>query len=191
MRTVDSCQRDVVTIRPEAAVTEAAEQMRRHAVGCLVVAADDGHPVGIVTDRDLAIRVVAAARETGVTPVSAVMSRPPATAREDDTLDDVLEVLRTRGIRRLPVVADHRVVGIISLDDLVVGLGNELENLGRAIHGELRGAHRLAFAREIGRELAGTVRELGEQAERIGTSARDIAMREIGSARERIRKLFG
>ena len=76
MSQVDQYVQKAVTVSASAPVREAAEQMQKEGVGFVVVVAEDGHPLGLLTDRDLALRVVATGREAGITPTSAVMSHP-------------------------------------------------------------------------------------------------------------------
>lgn len=190
MANAEHYRKQVITLPADAPVHEAAERMRREAVGCIVVVADEERPIGVVTDRDLTIRVVAEAREAGVTPVSAIMSHPPITAEPEEPLEKVIDLMRSRGVRRIPVVREGRVTGIVTVDDLLVALGDEIDHLRRAVRAEVLGAHRLAAAEEFGHEVMDAVRNLGEQAERLTASARDAAMRELEAARKHIRKLL-
>jgi CBS domain-containing protein len=184
-------RKKVITLPAGASVNEAAERMRSEAVGCVVVVADGDRPIGVVTDRDLTVRVIAEAREAGVTPVSAIMSHPPITADPEDPLEKVIERMRGHGVRRVPIVAEGRVIGIVTVDDLLVALGDEIDHLRRAVRAEVMGAQRLAAAEDLGREVMDAVRTLAERAERLGAAARDTALRELETARKRIRKLLG
>ena len=74
---------------------------------------DDGRLVGIVTDRDIVVRAIAAGREPKRTRISEIMSADPITVRPDDSVDDAEQAMRERQVRRLPVVEDGRLVGII------------------------------------------------------------------------------
>jgi len=118
--------RDVVTIEPEASLTEAARRMRGLDVGPLPVV-DGGLLVGMVTDRDLTIRGAAQARDPSSTSVSEVMTRDVICCFEDD---DVLRAARTmqqHQLRRLVVVdSSGRVTGIVSLGDLALRGGEAL-----------------------------------------------------------------
>ena len=98
----------------------------RH-VGALVVVADQ-RPIGIITDRDLTLRVLAHAHDAH-TPVGNVMSPRPFVVHEHDRVDQALYLMRRSGVRRLPIVDDHgKLVGLVSLDDLLVLLSSELSS---------------------------------------------------------------
>lgn len=131
------CNRDVVCVSPQTSAAEAARLMRQYHVGNLIVAeerAGKRYPVGIVTDRDLVIEVIA----QGVTPdsvtVTDMMSATLITAHENDDLMDTIKRMRTKGIRRVPVVgADGSLAGILSVDDVIDLLAEELTDLARLI----------------------------------------------------------
>ena len=98
---------------------EAANRMRGHVVGALPVL-ESGRLVGILTDRDLAIRVVAAGQRPWETYVREVMTPHPASCRTDDPLETALERMLARRVRRLVVLdGQSEVVGLLSVDDLV------------------------------------------------------------------------
>ncbi|HEX6834054.1 MAG TPA: CBS domain-containing protein [Rudaea sp.] len=133
MRIADICSQHVICIEPGASLSEAAALMRRQQVGALVVTDPDRHPrqpFGIVTDRDIVVGVVAAQVGTEALTVADVMARSLATCRGDDDLFDVVRLMRTRGVRRLPVVdAQGLLVGIVTADDLVGALADHLSTL--------------------------------------------------------------
>jgi len=140
MRDASHFQKDVSTVALRVSVEEIAEQMRREGLGCVVVVDDQRRPVGIVTDRDLALRVVARGLRAKGTSAQSVMSHPLATARPTDAIEAVIECMCRRGIRRVPIVHDEQVMGIVTLDDLLVHLGRELEGLGSAVRRQFRDA---------------------------------------------------
>ena len=116
MRAGDVMTRNVITVSPGASVREAARLMREHNIGTLVVI-DDGYPVGIITERDIAFRVVA--RDLGGdTPVEEVMSTQLITVSESTSIERVLDTMQKHGFRRLPVLKKGRLVGILSLRDI-------------------------------------------------------------------------
>lgn len=133
MRIAEICARDIACIDQEASVRQAATEMRRRHTGCLVVVDrrdTDRVPRGIVTDRDIVVEVVAPGIDTNVLTVGDVMSRPLSTCREDDKLFDAIEVMRLRGVRRLPVVgARGELVGLVSANDIMSALGLCLREL--------------------------------------------------------------
>jgi CBS domain-containing protein len=111
--------RDPRTVDASDTVVDAAREMRDGDIGDVVVL-DGGEVVGIVTDRDIAIRVVAEGRDPGSTPVSEACTTGVETIEPDASVDDALRAMRDKDIRRLPVVDGGRPVGILSLGDLAV-----------------------------------------------------------------------
>ncbi|MEA5445946.1 CBS domain-containing protein [Gammaproteobacteria bacterium AB-CW1] len=131
MKTGQACIRSVVCIEAEASIREAARLMREHHVGNLVIlgsGTDRQRPVGIITDRDLTVEVIA--MEVDMDSVSAgdLFASPKLiTAGVDEELEQTLEIMRRHGIRRVPVVeADGRLAGILALDDVVEILAEQL-----------------------------------------------------------------
>ena len=147
---------------------ELAREMQDRAVGSVVVLDEDGEPAGIVTDRDVALRVVAAGRDPAATLASAVMSAPLTTAAPGDALEDVIGRMRSAGVRRIPIVEGGRAVGLVSFDDLLVSLGSELEQLGGTVAGELRGARMQSQASRLRHELEERIEGAAAQLRRLG-----------------------
>jgi predicted transcriptional regulator len=114
--------------------------MRTHHVGDLVVVeAREGrkHPVGIVTDRDIVVEVVAAGVNPELLKVGDIMGPEVATVRESEGLFEALRYMRDKGVRRMPVVdAAGGLVGILTLDDLLGLLGEEMMELSRLVSNE-------------------------------------------------------
>jgi CBS domain-containing protein len=132
----DICRRDVDTASYDQSVLDAARCMRDRQVGSVVVV-DDHRPVGILTDRDLTVRVLAAALDPGTTRVSEVMTPSPTTVREDATIVAALGYMRAGRFRRLPVVrADGHLVGILALDDVLAMAAEELAEVGPLLRRE-------------------------------------------------------
>ena len=137
MHIKEICSRVVVVAERGTDLREAARLMRDHHVGALVVVdGTDGHrrPIGIVTDRDIVVEVVAA---TDVNPqnltVGEVMSSDLVVAREDVGVFEAVDLMQDRGARRLPVVnTDGHLVGIITLDDVLRMVAGELTALAIA-----------------------------------------------------------
>ena len=131
------CNREVVITQGDRSIREAARLMRSHHVGDLVVVADQGGrsvPVGIVTDRDLVMEVLAQAVAPEEVTVADVMSGEPALAREDDDLWDTLLRMQSRGVRRLPVVdAQGALQGIVTVDDLLELFTEYLHDLVKVV----------------------------------------------------------
>ena len=120
--------RDVVTVRTTDTVRAAAERMADEHVGSLVVVDADGAPVGMLTDRDLVVRVVARPPERPKS-VEQVMTTPLISIDARDAPELAIETMRRHGIRRVPVLADGRLAGIVALDDVLRALGREIADL--------------------------------------------------------------
>jgi CBS domain-containing protein len=121
-------RRELIAVAPDTAVDEVAQLMRARHVGAVLVA-EDGRPVGIVTDRDLVVRLLADGW-TPSAPVRAVMTRDLVLAHVDDAIDHAFFTMRRHGIRRLPIVdSGGTLVGLVALDDLLVLLGGEVSSL--------------------------------------------------------------
>jgi CBS domain-containing protein len=130
------CARDVATASRDTSVAEAAKQMRHRHVGDLVVV-ERGMPVGIVTDRDIVIGVVAMELDTSVFTLGDMVLKDPVTCREELDVSDCLHQMRTHAIRRMPVVdRSGMLVGIITVDDLLRMLAGELTDVAKLIDRE-------------------------------------------------------
>lgn len=128
------CRREVDLIEPEAVARAAANRMAARNVGSLLVVDGRRHVLGVVTDRDLALRVVGQGRDPGLTRVVDVMTPHPDAVSEDTAVEDALAVMRARGVRRLPVLGPGgALVGVVSVDDVLVLLAQEFGELSRLI----------------------------------------------------------
>lgn len=108
----------VVTIAPEESAALAARLLTRHNLGALPVCGYDGQLRGIVTDRDIITRCVAADQEPSRVPVADIMSRNPETVAPADDPRAAAAKMAARQVRRLPVVEEGKLVGMLSLGDL-------------------------------------------------------------------------
>jgi len=106
MSLTDCIRNDVVTASPNDSVQDIAELMDRRNVGSVVITRNE-RPIGIVTDRDLVLRVTARDKDPKITSVSDVMTRDPLVVRDYDSLEDVISCAREQCVRRLPVVDDN------------------------------------------------------------------------------------
>jgi CBS domain-containing protein len=113
----------VVTAAPEASVVSVARQMRDSRVGSVVIVDPGGSPVAMVTDRDLAVRVLAEDVPPEA-PVGEYASRPLVCGEPEMELDEAAALMVQHRVRRLPVVDDGRLAGIVTLDDIAVRTGN-------------------------------------------------------------------
>jgi CBS domain-containing protein len=136
------CSRVVVFARRGETLREAARVMREHHVGALVVVEERGGvrvPVGMLTDRDIVVAAVAKGLDADGLRVEEVMTTDLATAAETDGVSDCIARMRARGVRRMPVV-DGRggLVGIVTADDFLDLLAEELSALARMVVSEQR-----------------------------------------------------
>jgi CBS domain-containing protein len=115
--------RDVSACEPNATVADAAKVMAQEDVGPVPIV-EDGRLVGIVTDRDIVVRVVAEGRDPNATTVKEIASTDLVTVSPGDDLDEALTLLAERQVRRLPVVEGDRLVGIVAQAD-VARLGKD------------------------------------------------------------------
>ena len=131
------CLREVDLAEARESVLEAARRMRDRRVGTLVIVDDSGKPVGLLTDRDLALRVVAAGGDPRAISVGEVMTEHPKTVSERTPIESALSLMRSGSFRRLPVVnEDGKLVGIVSLDDVLSLLAEEFVLIGRLLERE-------------------------------------------------------
>lgn len=135
MRIADICTHDTITCSRDETVQGAAMLMRRHHVGDLVVVDQDGAgnvPVGILTDRDIVMAVIAPGLDPASLLAGDVMSEDLLIASEADDVVETIGHMRLRGIRRVPVVdAKGLLSGIVSSDDLLEFLAEEMSELSR------------------------------------------------------------
>ncbi len=134
------CNREVVIVRPEESALDAARLMRRNHVGDVLVVEDRGSrriPVGIVTDRDLVVEIMAMKLDPASLAVKDIMVSDLATIKEDAGLFEAIGYMRTKGVRRLPVVdGAGSLIGILTLDDLIELLADEMSALAKLVKHE-------------------------------------------------------
>jgi CBS domain-containing protein len=121
----------VVTAPPDCPVRVVAEMMRERNVGSVILVGGGGEPVGFITDRDLAISVLADGRDAEE-PAEGHASAPVVTGAPGMGLDEATDLMARHGIRRLPILDGGRLTGIVTLDDLAVRTGDV--ELTRSIH---------------------------------------------------------
>ncbi|MFA9417371.1 CBS domain-containing protein [Natrinema sp. HArc-T2] len=128
---------EVVSASPTTALTELAELMDDENVGSIVIV-EDGHPRGIVTDRDLALQAVAHGADPTTATAADVMSDDPVTVELDSGILDVIRVMTDSNVRRIPATdEDGQLAGIVTFDDFVVLLSRELKLLGELVEAEV------------------------------------------------------
>ena len=127
------CRKPLVRIEPEASISEACQLMDQHNIGCLI-AERHGKLCGIVTDRDIALRVAGAKRDPDQTRVKDIMTPDPVRISVDKDLPDLTAMMHAYHVRRVPIVNGFdTAVGIVTLDDLIAQLGDEMAEIGKAI----------------------------------------------------------
>lgn len=125
------CTREVDLAAPDEAIRTAAQRMADRRVGALVVLDEARHPIGVLSDRDLVLRVIAPGKDPQATTVSEVMTRDPKTFPEAGPIEGALGLMRASGCRRLPIVDEAgRLVGILTVDDVLALLAEEFAQLG-------------------------------------------------------------
>lgn len=136
------CNREVVVINKDASVRDAVNLLRNFHVGDVVVVekvAGKNHPIGILTDRDIVLEVLAKDVDMTSVTIGDVMSLKLVTVTEQTSLLDTLESMRQHGVRRLPVVDSTGVlVGIITLDDLLELFAEQISKVAALMKSEQR-----------------------------------------------------
>jgi len=138
------CQRNVISIEAHENIFTAAGRMREAHVGCLFVTeplagSDSGKVVGTLTDRDIVVSVVARKADPGSLKVVDVMSRNPLMVSEDTSVDAALSFMQDAGVRRVAVTGRRgELVGIVSLDDVLQRLSEQIGKICGSIRNEVR-----------------------------------------------------
>lgn len=134
------CTREVAIVTPHETVLDAAKVMREQHVGDVIVVEQRDNqtvPVGIITDRDIVIEILAKDVSLKSVSVNDIMSRDLLTAIETDTIPNIVSQMRNKGVRRIPVVNNKGgLEGIFSLDDLLELLAEQLNDFVGVIHKE-------------------------------------------------------
>ena len=140
MQVGDICTREVVCASSETTVAAAARTMRQYHIGDVVVTRlENGRriPLGIVTDRDIVIGVVATDLAPNTLTIGDSMGTELATAQESEDVFDAVQRMRNKGVRRMPIVdANNDLVGIVSIDDIIEILAEEMYQLAHLISRE-------------------------------------------------------
>jgi CBS domain-containing protein len=124
----------VATVAPDEPIREALNELRLRGVGALVVSTDGRHIEGILSERDVVRRLAERGESTLGEPVSAVMTSEVRTCQPDDSCEALARTMTDHRMRHLPVVTDGRLVGIISIGDVVKARLTELEDETRQMH---------------------------------------------------------
>lgn len=191
VRPVEHYAKEVLELRSDVPVSRAIEAMRKSAVGCVVVTNGEGEPVGMVTDRDLALRVIAQDRDPELTMLSAVMNSPVVSCESTQPIEELIAAMRDHGIRRIPITREGRLAGMVTYDDLLVALGSELQRLGSAVSGQVRREALGARAEDVRAFASEKLKDLTTQVSGVGGDAAKRIREEIDSLRERLRRPGG
>ncbi|MDF1578183.1 MAG: CBS domain-containing protein [Desulfurivibrionaceae bacterium] len=137
MNSGELCNREVVIVERDETVQSAAKLMRQYHVGDLVVVEKRGglaYPVGILTDRDIVIELIASEVAFEAVTVGDVMSSDLLTVSAEESIADTVKLMRARGVRRVPVINKQGVLeGIIAVDDLIELLAEQMNDLANLI----------------------------------------------------------
>lgn len=127
------CQRLVVTVTPERSIMDACRLLEENNVGCLVVE-ESGRICGILTDRDIALKIAGKGKDPEQTKVHEIMTADPVCISVDRSLHDLTSLMHSHHVRRVPIVdGSDEVIGIVTLDDLIALLGEEMSDMGGAV----------------------------------------------------------
>jgi CBS domain-containing protein len=117
----DVMVKDIITVEAEETAKKAAELMDKHNIGCLIVI-NFGNPIGIVTERDMLKKVVLERRDPGRVKVGNIMSAPLITSHPQADIRDAVRLMNERRIKKLPVIEDGALIGLVSLTDVMRSL---------------------------------------------------------------------
>jgi CBS domain-containing protein len=179
---------EVASARVGSTVRELADLMTHYAVGCLVIRDDERRPIGIVTDRDLACRVVAHGLDPNTTTAAEVATKPVHCVGTDASLEQVIARMREAGVRRMPVVREGELVGLVTLDDLVVQLTREMASLSGSATTAIDDGRRAGRRKRRRADLEESIAALEASAIAAGRDAVDFMSREFEALRERFRR---
>jgi len=129
----DLATSQVITLPLSVPVTEAALLMRDEDVGAVVIIDDERRPIGILTDRDIVLSIVADNENPGELVVEDIMTRELVMVDEETDIFQLLKKISEKSIRRIPITKKGKLVGIVSVDDIIVVIATELSNLAAAL----------------------------------------------------------
>lgn len=133
---------EVVTISEQASIQEAAKLMKEKQVGCLLVLKekdDTQNPIGIITDRDITVKIVAQKNDLSQVTVKDAMSSDLLMVPHDQEIQKSLEAMRSKGVRRAPVTENNKVCGLLTADDVMIMIAGELNQLAELVKAQLSG----------------------------------------------------
>ena len=131
---------DVICIEPTATLTAAAQLLCKHRIGAVVICGAGGRLAGILSERDIVRAITEQGAEALALPVGQVMTREVITAGEDDSIADIMELMTSKKFRHLPVVSGGKLIGLVSIGDVVEQRVEEVESESEALRDYIRTA---------------------------------------------------
>ena len=131
---------DVISIEPTATLAAAAQLLSKHRIGAVVILGPGGRLSGILSERDIVRSLAEHGTEALALPVGQVMTRNVLTCGEDDTIADIMEQMTTRKFRHMPVLTQGKLVGLVSIGDVVKQRVGEIEQETEAMRDYIRTA---------------------------------------------------
>ncbi len=119
MKVKDCMTNSVCNCTPETSIQDVAKKMCTNHIGCLPVCDNSNNIVGLVTDRDIVLRSVACGKDSKTTPISEIMTTDVCCCESDDELNEAEKLMGNMQIKRIPVIENSKVVGILTIGDLV------------------------------------------------------------------------
>ncbi len=157
------CKQPVRVVTPETTIRSAAKMMREHHVGALIIVDKDTSapkPIGIVTDRDIVVAIVALELDPDIFLVDDLLDRPLIVAKAEQRIREGLELMRSKGVRRLPLVDKAgKLMGIVTLDDLLGELAKDMNCLSEIVEREISSEFMLRPSRIKARQSKSAVKK--------------------------------
>lgn len=188
MSSPDHYATEVASVAATASARAVADLMVHAAIGCVLVRDADARPIGIITDRDLATRVVARALDASKVTADEIATKPVHTASSQDTIEQVVDRMREAGVRRMPVVRDGTLVGIVTIDDLVIQLSREVTSLAAAAQIEIDASRRAGRRQRRRAELEESLAAIEASVLSLGKEAATFVTHEFETLRDRLRR---
>lgn len=176
----------VSTIPQGESIRRAAELLRAHEVGCLVVVDENGLGVGMLTDRDLALRAIAFNRDPLETTAAEVMTSPLVSVEANTDLDEVASRMRAGGLRRIPVLREGHPIGLFSLDDILADLSHALRDVSEVQAPRPR-SEEDGTADDLMSEISAGLRHANEKLRETSWRAQNAFLSELDDVRDRVK----
>jgi uncharacterized protein (DUF2267 family)/predicted transcriptional regulator len=178
----------MVVLKPDSSARDAARAIEHNRIGAVVVQ-DKGRVVGIVTDRDLALRVLGFARDALTTRIADVMTETPVTLTLEDSVADAIDVMQSWNVRRVPLVTGERVVGMVTLDDLLLDEAAPLRDLAAIVQTQI--AERDPPAAKVADWQRNTARAAATLAHFVDMVHAETGLAELGQSRAALDIVLG